>query len=35
MKIDWKKVLKDCLKVLIGAIAGASAGCASVPVFFF
>lgn len=32
MKIDWKKIILDCLKVIIGAIAGASAaGCAFIP----
>lgn len=34
MKIDWFKILKDCLKVIVGAIAGASiSACAFVPVF--
>lgn len=37
MKIDWKKVLFDCLKVILGAIAGATAttGCAFIPTFAF
>lgn len=33
MKINWKKVIIDILKVVIGAIAGASAtGCILAPI---
>lgn len=36
MKIDWKKVIVDIFKVLLGAITGAAAaatsGCTVIPV---
>lgn len=34
MKIEWKKIIIDCIKVILGAIAGATAaGCAFIPTF--
>lgn len=36
MSINWKKILFDVLKVVVGAITGASiVGCASIPVVCF
>lgn len=34
MKIDWKALLKEILRAIVAALAGATAaGCSVVPVF--